>query len=223
MSLSTLFTQGLGAGVRVHLASTTSLRPPKSEIRSPKSETSTNGENPKSQTPLRPLVLGIVYLGIGICFGFRASDFGFDLNGPVLLSRCTSGVGPKRSWLEKHPRDGIIRLVLNCAAIGAGANCPQPQGAGTTTHAISSLVSVHQRAMRSHLSAELHRVPMPAVPFAAGGAARHGGAGQPQRGGVDEALRGPLQEQRVALRLRRLGQEGMDSAADQRRQHRVGL
>ena len=31
--------------------------------------------------------------------------------------------------------------------------------------------------MRSHLSAELHRVPMPAVPFAAGGAARHGGAG----------------------------------------------
>ncbi|MCK7485657.1 MAG: hypothetical protein MZU97_08935 [Bacillus subtilis] len=32
------------------------------------------------------------------------------------------------------------------------------------------------------------------------------------RQGVDEALRGPLQEQRVALRLRRLGQEGMGPA-----------
>ena len=39
-----------------------------------------------SQTLLPPLVLGIVCLGFGICFGFRASDFGFDLNAPVMLS-----------------------------------------------------------------------------------------------------------------------------------------
>ena len=104
-----------------------------------------------------------------------------------------------------------------------GRGPPGAVGAGELRNVVSSLVSVHQPAMRSHLSAELHRVPMPAVPFAAGGAARHGGAGRPRRGGVDEALRGALQEQRVALRLRRLGQEGVDSAADQRRQRRVAL
>ncbi len=129
----------------------------------------------------------------------------------------------KRSALEKHPRDGIIGPIFNSVAIGAGAICPQAQGAGRTTNVISSLVSVHQPAMRSHLPAELHRVPMPAVPVAAGGAARHGGAGQTWGGGLDEALRGALQEQRVALRLRCLGQEGMDPAPDQRRQHRVSL
>ena len=43
------------------------------------------------------------------------------------------------------------------------------------------------------------------------------------RQGLDEALRGPLQDQRVALRLRRLGQEGMGPARDRRRQHRLAL
>src|ERR1035438_7082911 len=40
---------------------------------------------------------------------------------------------------------------------------------------------------------------------------------------MDEALRRPLQEQRMALWLRRLGQKGMAPAADQRRQYRVAL
>jgi hypothetical protein len=48
-----------------------------------------------------------------------------------------------RSSLEKHPRNGIIGLILNSAATGAGANCPQPQGAGKTINVIPSLVSVH--------------------------------------------------------------------------------
>jgi hypothetical protein len=45
----------------------------------------------------------------------------------------------------------------------------------------SSLVSMYQSGVRANLPAELHRVSMPALPFAAGGAARPQGAETPQR------------------------------------------
>src|SRR5258706_9327913 len=97
------------------------------------------------------------------------------------------------------------------------------QRAERVNDVIPSLVSVHQPAMRSHLSAELHRVPMPAVPVAARSAARSQSAFPTRRQILDQALRGALQEQPVALWLRRLGQERMDSARDQEREHRVAI
>src|SRR5208283_4762635 len=58
----------------------------------------------------------------------------------------------RRSLLEKGFPGGIMRLILDCVAAGAGASRSQPWGAGETTNVISSLVSVHQPAVRRHLS-----------------------------------------------------------------------
>src|SRR5450631_1112290 len=87
-------------------------------------------------------------------------------------------------------------------------------GTGDPNDVIPSLVSMYQSGVRRNLSAELHRVSMPALPVAAGGAARSQGVETPQRRELEGTFREALQEQRMALRLRRVGQEGMDPAGD---------
>jgi hypothetical protein len=49
----------------------------KSEIRSPKSETTSNSEEAISETHA-PSCLVVSAFGFGICFEFRVSDFGFS-------------------------------------------------------------------------------------------------------------------------------------------------
>ena len=55
-------------------------------------------------------------------------------------------------------------------------------------HVIPSLVSMYQSEVRRNLSAQLHRVPMPALPFAAGGAARPQGIETPQRRDLEKTF-----------------------------------
>ena len=81
-------------------------------------------------------------------------------------------------------------------------------------------LSLHRRVPRrsSDLAADL---PLPHVRAAAAGRARHRGAAAPQPGRVDAPLRRSLQAHRVAVRLGRLGQEGVDLSRDPRRERRL--
>ena len=55
--------------------------------RNPKSETNPNSQVDNAQNQRAQSRLGLWNFPVGACFGFRVSDFGFDLNGPVVLAR----------------------------------------------------------------------------------------------------------------------------------------
>ena len=67
------------------------------------------------------------------------------------------------------------------------------------------------------------RLHLPEVRRPPHGRARRRCAEEPQRRGVDAALRRPVHDHAVPLRQRRLGQEGVGLPADRRCQHRLHL
>ena len=95
---------GPGRGGRGQLASAISLRPPKSEIRNPKSETNPKAQGANAQNERARWRLGLGIFPVGACFGFRVSDFGFDLNGAVVLSNHTTQTGLSCSTVGEFGR-----------------------------------------------------------------------------------------------------------------------
>ena len=86
--------------------------------------------------------------------------------------------------------------------------------------AVQRRVPVRRRVPRRSfdLAADL---PLPHLRRPAAGQPRHGGAAGEESGRVDAALRRSLQAHELAVRLRRVGQEGMDLSRSSRRKRRL--
>ena len=126
-------------------------------------------------------------------------------------------VSPWRSRYPEHTPPGL-------GAAGPAPRIVNVRGghdgclmlADEARRAISGLVPLHQRRARPVVSRR-GALPLPHVRRPARGRARPRRAAGTQPGGVDEAVRRPLQAHRVAVRQRRVGQEGMGRAAARRR------
>ena len=102
------------------------------------------------------------------------------------------------------------------------AGRPYNRGEGGGSDEVPRLVPV-QRGMRRAARPDRRAVRVPALRRAPGGRAQRRGPEEPQPGRVDVPLRPALHDDRVPLRQRRLGKDGVDIPPYLEREHRLDV
>ena len=140
-----------------------------------------------------------------------------EVRNPRRVPRTVRGGGPAR--LDRAPSREVRNPRRVPRTNVSGGTLARFRVRYVSRH-VTLYLSLHLR-LRGRVRARRDHLQVPEVRRPPRGRPRHGGAQDPQRRRLDEAVRRALHAHVVALRLGRLGQEGVGPAARARRERRL--